>query len=401
MSGSLWVDLVIVALAALAAVSGYRQGAAASALALLGVLIGVVAGVLLVPHVVAGIADPRARLLVAVLLLTGLVVVGEISGMVIGRAARSGLHSLRLRGVDSAVGVVLQVLAVVVAAWLIATPIRESASDSAFVTAVRGSQVVDGVDRVAPQWLRELPGDFTALLEGSGIKQVISPWGEAEVAQVEAPDEHLNSAAVIGRVEPSVLKILGVANACSQALEGSGFVIAPERVMTNAHVVAGTDQVSVQTSGGREYEATVVWYNSRDDIAVLDVPGLRAPALAFAEQSGRTGDDAIILGYPENGPFTVTPVRLRNTVNLVGPDIYRSPQEVTRQVYTVRGPVRSGNSGGPLITPDGAVLGVVFGASDRDGDETGFVLTAEQVRGDIEKSAQRTQPAATSECLVR
>lgn len=401
MSGSIWIDLAVLAVAALAALSGYRQGAAASALAFLGVLIGVVAGILLVPHVVSGIDDQRARLVVAVLLLAGLVIIGEISGMVIGRAARSGLHSLRLRRVDSAIGVVLQVLAVLVAAWLIAVPIRGSSSDSAFVAAVRGSQVVDGVDAMAPQWLRDLPGDFTALLEGSGLKQVISPWGEAEVANVEEPDAQLDSAAAISRVRPSVLKILGVANACSQALEGSGFVISPERVMTNAHVVAGTDQVSVQTSRGAEYSATVVWYNPRNDVAVLDVPGLRAPTLSFAERPGQTGDDAIILGYPENGPFTATPVRLRNTVNLVGPDIYQSPRDVQRQVYTVRGSVRSGNSGGPMITPDGQVLGVVFGASERDGDDTGFVLTAEQVQADLEGSASRSRAVSTAECLVR
>ncbi|MFZ2512810.1 MAG: MarP family serine protease [Gordonia sp. (in: high G+C Gram-positive bacteria)] len=401
MSGSIWIDLAILAIAALAAVSGYRQGAAASALALIGVLIGVVAGILLVPHVVSGIDDPRVRILVAVLLLAGLVIIGEISGMVIGRAARSGLHSLRLRRVDSAVGVVLQVLAILVAAWLIAVPIRGSTSSSGFATAVRGSQVVDGVDQVAPTWLRDLPGDFTALLDTSGLKQVISPWGEAEVANVEAPNPQLDSAAAVRRAEPSVLKILGVANACSQSLEGSGFVISPERVMTNAHVVAGTDQVSVQTSSGTEYAATVVWYNPRNDVAVLDVPGLSAPTLPFAEQSGRTGDDAIILGFPENGPFTVTPVRLRNTVNLVGPDIYQSPEDVQRQVYTVRGSVRPGNSGGPMITPGGQVLGVVFGASERDGDDTGFVLTADQVRADVQGSQQRRRAVSTAACLAR
>ena len=401
MSGWVWVDLLILAIAVLAAVSGYRQGAAASALAFIGVLIGVVAGILLVPHIVAGIDDQRTRILVAVLVLAALVIIGEISGMVIGRAARSGLHSLKLRRVDSVVGVGLQVIAILIAAWLIAVPIRASSSSSNFTTAVRDSRVVDSVDQVAPQWLRDLPGEFTALLDSSGLKQVISPWGEAEVANVEAPNEQIDSAAAIRKVQPSVLKIMGVASACSQALEGSGFVISPERVMTNAHVVAGTDQVSVQTSDGTEYPAKVVWYNPRNDVAVLDAPGLPSPTLNWADQPGQTGEDAIILGYPENGPFTVTPVRLRNTVNLVGPDIYQSPNDVRRQVYTVRGSVRSGNSGGPMITPQGDVLGVVFGASERDGDETGFVLTAEQVRSDVDGSEKRNRAVATSDCLVR
>ncbi|MFC0313366.1 MarP family serine protease [Gordonia phosphorivorans] len=399
MSGALWVDLIIVIVALLAAASGYRQGAAASAMAFIGVVIGVVAGILLVPHVVDPITDPRGRLLTAVVLLLGLVILGEIAGMVVGRAVRSGLHSIRLRKVDSLIGACLQFVAILVAAWLLATPIRSAESDGAFARSVSESRVIDAVDRVAPQWMRELPGDFTALLDNSGLKQVISPFGDAEVAAVDPPDQQLDGSAAVTRVRPSVLKILGVARSCSQAMEGSGFVISPERVMTNAHVVAGADEVSIQTPGGRELSATVVWFNDRNDVAVLDVPGLRAPALNFAETPAASGDDAIVLGYPENGPFTVTPVRVRNTINLVGPDIFQRPDKVKRQVYTVRGSIRSGNSGGPMIAPDGTVLGVVFGSSENVADDTGFVLTAEQVEADLTGSAQRTAEASTASCL--
>lgn len=400
MTGALWVDLAVLALAALAAASGYRQGAAASVLAFIGVVVGVLAGILLVPHVVDRIDDPRARLITAIVLLVVLVVIGEVAGMVIGRAARSGLHSLKLRRVDSVVGAMVQFLAICVAAWLVAIPIRSATTQGSFVQAVGGSRVIDAVDQVAPQWMRDLPGDFTALLDSSGLKQVISPFGEAEVATVDPPDQQLDTSDVVAGVRPSVLKVRGVARECSQALEGSGFVISPERVMTNAHVVAGTDEVAIEARGQR-YAATVVWFNARNDVAVLDVPGLSAPALDFADTPASTGADAIILGYPGDGPFTVTPVRVRNTVNLVGPDIYQSPNDVRRQVYTVRGTVRSGNSGGPMIAPDGSVLGVVFGASENIADDTGFVLTAEQVRGDVTGSEQRTRAASTSSCLTR
>lgn len=401
MSGAVWVDVIILVVALLAAASGYRQGAAASAMAFFGVVIGVLAGVLLVPHLVAPIADPRGRMLTAIVLLLGLVILGEIAGMVVGRAARSGLQSIRLRRVDSLVGAGLQFVAILVAAWLLATPIRNAAADSAFAQSVSGSKVIDVVDGVAPDWMRELPADFTALLDNSGLKQVISPFGEAEVATVDPPDQQLDGTAAVAKVRPSVLKILGVARSCSQAMEGSGFVISPERVMTNAHVVAGADEVSIQTAGGRDLAATVVWFNDRNDVAVLDVPGLKAPALDFAEQPASSGDDAIVLGYPENGPFTVTPVRVRNTINLVGPDIFQRPDKVKRQVYTVRGSIRSGNSGGPMIAPDGSVLGVVFGASENVADDTGFVLTAEQVAADLSGSEKRTTEASTATCLPR
>lgn len=171
--------------------------------------------------------------------------------------------------------------------------------------------------------------------------------------------------------------------------------------MTNAHVVAGTDEVSVETIDGRHLDATVVWFNSRNDVAVLDVPGLKAPALDFASQSGDTGTDAIVLGYPENGPYTVTPVRIRNVVQLNGPDIYQRAGQVSREVYTVRGTIRSGNSGGPMIDRDGSVFGMVFGASENPADDTGFVLTADQIQRDLAQSEKRSGSAAvdTEKCV--
>ncbi len=400
MTGSLWVDVFVVAVAVLAAAFGYRAGAVASALAFAGVVIGVVAGVLLVPRVVGGIGDPRLRLLSALLLLVGLVLLGEVSGLVIGRAARSVLHSSWARRIDSVIGAAVQFVAIGVAAWLLSVPLQSS-SQVQLAEAVDGSRVIGAIDSVAPQWMRELPGDFTELLDSSGLKQVISPFGETEVKEVDPPDAQLDTAAVARKARPSVVKVMGVARSCGQALEGSAFVIAPERVMTNAHVVAGTDEVSVHTADGDDYDATVVWFNARNDVAVLDVPGLTAPALKFADRPASTGDDAIVLGYPEDGPFTVTPVRVRNTVSLVGPDIYQSPQKVTREVYTVRGTIRSGNSGGPMLAPDGTVLGVVFGASEDIADDTGFVLTARQVRSDVKAAQARTAAADTATCLTR
>ena len=398
MTGSLWVDLGIAAVALLAAISGYRQGAAASALAFVGVLIGAVAGVLLAPHVISRFDDPRLRLVVGVLLIIGLVIVGEIAGMVLGRAARSSIHSPTARRIDSGVGSILQAVAIIVAVWLLSFPLRSS-EQLRVADAVEGSKVVQGVDRVAPQWMRNLPNELTALIDSSGIKEVIGPYGQTRVANVAAPDPELARLPIIGQVRPSVLKITGLAHSCGQSLEGSGFVVSPERIMTNAHVVAGTDSVSVETATGGSLPASVVWFNSRNDVAVLDVPGLRAPALSFAHEEASTSDDAIVLGFPENGPFTVTPVRVRNTVELSGPDIYQRAKQVQREVYTVRGNIRSGNSGGPMIDRDGRVLGLVFGAAEDPTDDTGFVLTAQQVQRDLAASEERTGEVSTQRCV--
>ena len=154
----------------------------------------------------------------------------------------------------------------------------------------------------------------------------------------------------------------------------------------------------MQTVGGDSLAARVVLFDSRNDIAVLDVPGLRVSALQFDDSSAKPGADAIVLGYPEAGPFTSTAVRVRETINLSGPDIYRTDQ-VLREVYTVRGTIRQGNSGGPMISPDGDVLGVVFGAAEDTADDTGFVLTAKQVKSDLDASERRTARVSTGQCV--
>lgn len=397
MTGSGWVDLIVVVIALLAAASGFRQGAVASALAFLGVVLGAVAGILLAPHVISNFEDRTTRLLVGVVLLVGLIIIGEVSGMILGRAARSGIRSRGVRRVDSVIGSMLQVVAVLIAAWLLAIPLSSSA-ETQVSTAVRGSKVLTGVDALAPQWLRDLPKDFSALLDNSGLPQVIGPFGRTPVAEVGPPDPTVLQLPAVAQVRPSVVKIEGTAPSCRQALEGSGFVVSPERVMTNAHVVAGTRRLTVSSPNGQQLPARVVLFDSDNDIAVLDVPGLTAPALRFADGEAQTGDDAIVLGYPEAGPFAVNAVRVRDKINLSGPDIYRTGQ-ILRQVYTVRGLIRQGNSGGPMINSAGEVVGVVFGAAEDTNDQTGFVLTAEQVRQNLTDSEARSARVSTQTCV--
>lgn len=397
MTGSGWVDLIVLAVALLAAASGYRQGAVASALAFIGVVLGAIAGILLAPHVISHVDDRTMRMLIGLVMLIGLIVIGEVSGMVLGRAARSGLSSRGVRRVDSVIGSVLQVAAVLIAAWLLAIPLSSSGRTE-LATSVRGSKVLTGVDSVAPQWLRDLPKDFSALLDNSGLPEVIGPFGRTPVTTVGPPDPAVARLPVVAQVRPSVVKIEGTAPSCRQALEGSGFVISAERVMTNAHVVAGTRSLHVSAPNGQSLPARVVLFDVATDIAVLDVPGLDAPALKFVDRPARTGDDALVLGYPEAGPFNVSPVRIRDVINLSGPDIYRSGQ-ILREVYTVRGVIRQGNSGGPMINSDGEVLGVVFGAAEDTTDQTGFVLTAKQVQPDVAASEERSARVSTQSCV--
>lgn len=395
MTSSQWLDLAVLAVAFIAAVSGWRSGALGSVLSFVGVLLGAVAGVLLAPHVVNHITAPRAKLFAALFLILALVVVGEVAGVVLGRAVRGAIRSPGLRFIDSTIGVVLQLVVVLVAAWLLAIPLTTSSGQPSLAAAVRGSRVLAQVNEVAPPWLKSVPKRLSALLDTSGLPQVLEPFSRTPVVAVATPDSALADNPVVASTRPSVVKIRSVATSCQKVLEGSGFVLSPDRVMTNAHVVAGSNSVTVETDG-HPYDATVVSYNPKIDIAILAVPKLPSQPLAFASGTAKTGTNALVLGYPGGGGFVATPARIREVIELNGPDIYRDAT-VTRQVYTIRATVEQGNSGGPLVDVNGQVLGVVFGAAV-DENDTGFVLTAQEVAGQLAQIGD-VQPVGTGACV--
>jgi S1-C subfamily serine protease len=365
-----------------------------SLLSFFGVILGAVAGVLLAPHIVSHVDGPRTKLFVSLFLILGLVVIGEIAGVVLGRAVRGAIRNRVVRTLDSTVGVAIQLVAVLVAAWLLATPLTSSDQPN-LAAAVRGSRVLAQVNDVAPPWLQRVPARLSSLLDTSGLPDVLQPFGRTPVANVDVPDAALATDPVVAGTRPSVLKIRGVASSCQKVLEGSGFVVAPNRVMSNAHVVAGSDSVTVE-SEGKSYDATVVSYDPNADISILDVPDLPAAPLVFHQQEAPSGTDSLVLGYPGGGDFTATPARIREIIQLNGPDIYHTTT-VTREVYTIRGTVRQGNSGGPLIDPKGRVLGVVFGAAVDDVD-TGFVLTANEVARQMAKVGS-SEKVPTGTCI--
>jgi S1-C subfamily serine protease len=395
MSSSQWLDIAVLSVAFIAAVSGWRSGALGSLLSFVGVILGAIAGVLLAPHLVAHISAPRAKLFAALFLILGLVVVGEVAGVVLGRAVRGAIHSNSVRFFDSLIGVAVQLVVVLVAAWLLATPLTSSSGQPNLAAAVRGSRVLAQVNDFAPEWLKTVPKRLSALLDTSGLPQVLEPFSRTPVVAVAAPDATLANNPVVESTEPSVVKIRAIAPSCQKVLEGSGFVLSPDRVMTNAHVVAGANSVTVEASGN-PYDATVVSYDPTVDIAILSVPNLPSGPLAFANTPVTSGTQAIVMGYPGGGGFVPTPARIRELIELSGPDIYRSAT-VNREVYTVRASVEQGNSGGPLIDLNGQVLGVVFGAAVDDND-TGFVLTAKEVAAQLAHIGD-TAPVATGECV--
>ncbi|HXT43023.1 MAG TPA: MarP family serine protease [Pseudonocardiaceae bacterium] len=390
-----WVDVLVLVLALLAGISGARQGMVAAAASFIGVLAGAVIGVRIAPSLIASYESPEVRVALGVSIVIVLVALGETLGVLLGRAVQRQIDAEAVRQVDSFLGAVVQGMAALVVAWLVALPLTKSSAYTGLTGAVRDSSVLRVVDTMMPNVLRELPTELTRLLDVSGFPDVLAPFAPTPITDVGPADPVLLNSPVVRQARASVLKVRGRARSCSRALEGTAFVIAPQRVITNAHVVAGTDRVQVETSDGA-LDATVVTYDPETDVAVLKVPGLRAPVLQLASQPAVSGLSGLVLGYPLDGPYTASAARVRDRIHLRGPDIYNA-STVVRNVYTVRAVVRSGNSGGPLLDGSGQVLGLVFGAAV-DNDETGFVLADDEISDDVATASSRNVEVSTGAC---
>jgi S1-C subfamily serine protease len=314
-----------------------------------------------------------------------------------GRMIKQRIRNPKLAGVDNALGAILQGAVVFVVAWMIALPLTSFAGLPQLSSALQHSTVLGAVNSIMPNAARELPADLRKLFDVPDLPDVTNPFSQTPIQSVGPPDTALQNSAIVRDVRPSVVKIHAEAPQCSRALEGSGFVIAPNRVLTNAHVVAGANEFGVEVSSG-DLDAHVVYYNSDVDLAILAVPGLTAPALHFDSSPAAQGQDSIVLGYPLDGGYTASAARIRSRINLPGPNIYNDRNE-NRDVYTIYAQVRSGNSGGPLIDPKGGVLGVVFGAAVDD-PNTGFALTAQQVTSVLPNPASLFTSVSTDQCAA-
>lgn len=236
-----------------------------------------------------------------------------------------------------------------------------------------------------------------ALLAGcGGIGEILQRFDRKSSTTAEVPDPAISTDEVVAKAQPSVAKVRGEADSCYKVLEGSGFVVAPNKVMTNAHVIAGADSFSVEVDG-KTYDAQVVSYDSNMDISILDVPNLPAQPLTFAGYTAHSGTDALVLGYPGARSFAANAVQIREVTELNGPDIYHVGS-VTREVYILTGSFpQAGISGSPVVDLNGRVLGVYFGAEAND-STTGFALTAAQVAPQMSRVAD-TQTVATGACI--
>jgi uncharacterized membrane protein required for colicin V production len=372
------VDLIVLGFVALTAFIGWKKGLVASALSLAGIVLGAWLGSRLAPQLLQdGTKSPYTPLAALAGAAVGAILL-ETLGTLIGSALRSKLRRPRLSTFDATGGLVLGTLAGLAVVWVVGavalllpgqTDLRRGAQGSALLQrlneVLEPTQVLNALARIDP------------------FPTISGPAGP-----VAAPDPRLLRSVGVRRASPSVVRVLGTA--CGVGVEGTGWVGRPELVVTAAHVVAGQHDTVVELQSGARLPAEPVTFDRRNDVAVLRVRGLGLRSLPLA--SPTAGAAVGVLGFPENGPFTVRPARIGRTAVVLAEDAYGSGP-VTRSITSVRGRVKHGDSGAPAVDARGAVEATIFAA--RLGAVGGYGVPADVVRADLNAAGG---PVSTGDC---
>ena len=391
-------DVVVLLIAALLAWRGYRRGALQQIFELGGGFLGLIGGAALGPRLAREYTDragPEAAILslgVVFLCLT----IGQILGYLIGARFSSLAKKARLGQADAVLGSLLGAGAAIVAYWLIGSllvigpsqSVSKQLSESAILRWANDVQEPPNLLAVLQQYLDTsgFPQVFIGIPPSIG-EQVDLPSGPQAKRAVRAADQ-------------STVRI--VVPACGGTQLGSGWISAPDTVVTNAHVVAGgPSTVSVEEgeeAGTGGEEGTVVLFDDRLDLAVIRVEGLSGPPLPLITADLEVGSPGAVLGYPgsQQGRLVTGPAAVQNVFDARGRDIY-AEDEVLREIYELRSQVEQGDSGGPFVTPEGKVAGVIFAASTTE-TGTGYALTGSEVADEVREGGQRTEPVNTGRC---
>jgi S1-C subfamily serine protease len=389
-----FLDFVVVLTAAGAAFLGYRLGFVRRLASWAGLAAGLALAIAVAPDVVDLLkaSPPRTRLLVAL----GMVLVLAVGGQGIGLALGSALHrtlrvgrSPALRKGDQVAGGVLGAAGIVVLVWLLIPALASSPGWPA--QAVRNSTVARAIDRLAPSPPSPAQ-DLGRLVGDESFPEVLDTLTTPDAG---SPPEGGLPAAVSARVRQAVVKVEGVA--CDTVQEGTGFVAAPDLVVTNAHVIAGESRPRVDTPDGRVLGVQVAAFDPDRDLAVLRVPGLGMPALVRGD--GRVDEQGSLFGHPGGGPLRESPMRIAEQIEARGTDITHS-HSTTRDVFVLAAVTEPGDSGGPVVDDSGHVVGVVF-AFDLTRATTAYALTGSELAAVLDPVLAGTAPAprGTGPCL--
>jgi S1-C subfamily serine protease len=383
------IDWLIVAFCALLAFYGYVQGFIVGALSLAGFAIGAFLGARLGPLLLSGGSRSHYAPLFGLLgaLLAGGVLASGFEG--VGMRARAVLRLPGLRAVDGLLGAALTACVGLGIAWIVGAVALESTSSASWRARLEHSVILSDLDQLLPP-----SGPLLhALARFDPLPAVSGP-----PADVAPPTRGILATRGVRDAGSSVVRILGTA--CGFGIEGSGWVAAPGYVVTNAHVVAGESNTVVEVGGSPpDLQAQLVAFDPHDDIAVLRVPGLRLAPLPIAP-SAPVGRAVGILGYPEDGPFVIEPGRVGQTQSTSTEDAY-GDGPVTRSITSLRGLVRPGNSGGPLVDSAGRVVATVFAAIVGGGQGAGgFAVPNAVVRTELAAAERATHTLVSARCAA-
>jgi hypothetical protein len=378
------VDWIIAAFAILLAANGLRQGFIVGALQLVGFAVGAFLGSRIGPLILSeGSQSPYAPLFA----LGGAILLGTLCAAALefaGAALKTAVPLPGLHLVDSGLGAVLGAVLALGLAWIVGAVMLQTPG-LGLRRDIQRSHILRALNDVLP------PSGFilNALARFDPLPRITGPG----TAGVPAPTARIARDPEVRAAGASVVRILG--EACGLGIEGSGWVAGNGLVVTNAHVVAGEEDTVVQERGvGARLDARAVSFDARNDIAVLRVDGLGAPALPLAGGAPRDRP-AAILGFPQNGPYDVRAARLGETRRVLSQDAYGNGP-IEREVVTFRGQVRPGNSGGPLVDGGGRVVGTVFASSVGKGPVGGYAVPNSVVRQRI--AGAGTSAVSTGPC---
>lgn len=374
------LDWAILAFTLALALWGYRQGLIVGALTLVGFAVGAFAGSRIGPLLLTkGSHSPYAPLCAALgALLVGALMAVTVESFALGLRERIVRRPF-LGAADGAGGAALIASVALGLAWVFGAVLLHAPSTARLRADIQQSLILRSLNDVLP------PSGplLNALDRVDPAPTVLGP-----AAPVAAPDGKIASDPDVLRAGDSVVRVLSTA--CGLGIEGSGWAVEPEIVVTNAHVVAGSDDTTVTTQDGVELEATPVYYEPRQDLALLRV-GVPLPPLPISPRR-REGEDGAVLGYPENGPYSLSPARIGETRSTISEDSY-GDGPVERTIVAMSGSIRSGNSGGPLVDPRGNAVGTVFAATT-SGPRGGFAIPSEQVREALNRTEDEVATGA-------
>lgn len=386
------LDVALLALLALAGVTGFRRGLVLQSLAFGGLLLGLIVGALLAPRLVGLADDPATQAAIATITLISTAALGDGVGWLIGHRVRERARSTRLASADAVGGSFVAVVASLLAIWFVALNLVNGPFPGV-AQSIRGSAIVRTLDDTFPEPPSVL-AQVRRFFNRFGFPDVFSGIPPLPAAPVEPPS-NLQAQAAFDAAAESTVKIYG--EACDHVQEGSGFVAASGYVVTNAHVLAGVDVPYVETQAGGAQRASTVLFDPVLDVAILRIAETPGPVLALAADAER-GDVGAVLGYPEGGPLdTRRAAVLRVLEDVVGRDIYGTG-DAERSVLELQAIVRPGNSGGPFVLADGTVAGLVFAASSADGG-VGYAITADEVRPRLQEAIGATAEVGTGRCV--